>query len=96
MSNTYPRCHEIRPCFARDRGACTILTETYPYDCPFCKPEREVTNGKHYPHREGSLVKQIEITHCAYCTYQKNGSCTNKVAACWVSPDDYCSWGEHT
>jgi len=52
------RCRDTRPCFAREvnpegTGICLILMDTYlneNRDCPFCKPEKEVTDGKRYPY----------------------------------------------
>lgn len=52
------RCRDTRPCFAREvnpegRVVCMILSNTYlneSRDCPFCKPEREVTGGMQYPY----------------------------------------------
>jgi len=49
------RCNDSRDCFAKIDGykgkICTLLTKTYPKDtCPFCKADREVTNGKRYPY----------------------------------------------
>lgn len=46
-------CEESRPCFAKGMyGGCTLLTDTYPDgSCPFCKPEKEVTNGISYPYK---------------------------------------------
>ena len=52
-------CNDNRTCFARYRAyggtgplICTVLTDAYPVvgQCPFCKPEREITKGKHYPY----------------------------------------------
>lgn len=45
-------CIDERPCFARFESECTLLEDTYPEgECPFCKPERDVTNGVRYPMR---------------------------------------------
>lgn len=52
------RCSDPRPCFAREvnpegTGICMILRDTYLNEnknCPFCKPEKEVTDGKRYPY----------------------------------------------
>lgn len=46
-------CRDTRKCFAaiekRGYRMCSVLTETYfGNQCPFCKPERDVTDGKHY------------------------------------------------
>lgn len=43
-------CNETtRKCFANKDGACTLLKTNYPEgECPFCKPERYVTDGKYY------------------------------------------------
>lgn len=46
------KCTELENrCFARTVGnRCSILDgESIRHPCPFCKPKREVTNGKHYP-----------------------------------------------
>lgn len=45
------RCRDKRPCFGRRGEYCQCLIKTYDRDgdCPFCKPEREVTDGKVYP-----------------------------------------------
>lgn len=51
-------CSDPRQCFARKTAStglpvCAILTDTYEHagkQCPFCKPDREVTNGKQYPY----------------------------------------------
>lgn len=51
-------CNDTRTCFAKfrypdGRVTCRLLTETYPNgECPFCKPDREVTNGIVYPNNE--------------------------------------------
>ena len=58
MGATIPKqCKDKRPCFARQRGTrlCTALSEVYEGTgvmCPFCKPEKEVTNGKAYPYNK--------------------------------------------
>ena len=54
------RCNDSRPCFAKvvfpvkggkTKQVCTILVKGYKANtCPFCKPRREVTNGKTYPY----------------------------------------------
>lgn len=55
---TDPYCKEQRDCFAsvifRGTRKCTVLNETYGHDveCPFCKPKKDVTNGKTYPHNK--------------------------------------------
>lgn len=43
-------CYDIRKCFARKFFKCTILTGTYlkSGQCPFCKEERDVTDGVNY------------------------------------------------
>lgn len=56
MSNTMAECRDTRKCFATvyygGMRWCKALGGP-PYkndgDCPFCKEEREVTNGKVYP-----------------------------------------------
>ena len=52
-----PTCHDSRECFAAMpcQGGfrkCRILTNSYEEDgdCPFCKPDVEVTNGQRYPY----------------------------------------------
>lgn len=53
-----PYCYDDAPCFARKldkdgRGRCTILYREYIFGgCPFCKPQKEITNGKRYPYEE--------------------------------------------
>lgn len=44
-----PECYDERECFARQNGKCTILNEAPTDVCKFCKPRRDVTNGKAYP-----------------------------------------------
>lgn len=52
-----PICIDTRECFAKmrtgDRYRCDCLTRSYDVDgdCPFCKPEKEITNGKRYPRK---------------------------------------------
>lgn len=50
--NAYrPYCNDSRKCFAKSlSGHCGILTSTYLNDeeCPFCKEERNVTDGYRY------------------------------------------------
>ena len=43
-------CNEgTRKCFANKDGNCTLLKANYPAgECPFCKPERHVTDGKDF------------------------------------------------
>ena len=43
-------CNEVtRKCFANKDGVCTLLKANYPEgECPFCKPERHITDGKDY------------------------------------------------
>ena len=50
------KCFDTRPCFAKNkrssgRCTCSILNASYINDgeCPFCKPEQFVTDGKFYP-----------------------------------------------
>lgn len=56
MGSTLPQqCNDKRPCFARQRGTrlCTALVEVYKTGlCPFCKPEKEITDGKAYPYNK--------------------------------------------
>lgn len=44
-------CYTKGECFARsDKGRCSLLKTGYPDgNCPFRKPDKEVTNGKRYP-----------------------------------------------
>lgn len=47
------RCYDERKCFAKNDKYCSILTRGYiDKPCPFCKPKRDVTNGKVYPVKE--------------------------------------------
>jgi len=46
-------CRDSRECFGRlPDKTCRALTGTYEQDgqCPFCKPDREVTDGVRYPY----------------------------------------------
>ena len=51
---TNPVCEDTRECFgAMVHGGmrfCRALSSTYAEDgqCPFCKPDRDITNGKQY------------------------------------------------
>lgn len=49
-SRPFPMCQDRRKCFARtERGQCKALSSAYPDgECPFCKPDGNVTNGKRY------------------------------------------------
>ncbi len=57
-----PTCNDSRPCFGKysikdlpDKVLCNCLNAHAKYkdgECPFCKPEREVTNGKIYPYNK--------------------------------------------
>lgn len=64
-----PTCHDRRKCFAqeqlgRTRKICTILHATYQEGkCPFCKPVRDMTDGKAYPRNENYVGR----------TYKGNG-----------------------
>lgn len=56
MEIPFPKCIDTRKCFARNKlKDCTILKQTWPRDgaCKFCKAEKEVTNGRRYPLRQG-------------------------------------------
>ena len=67
MSDVYypnlENCSDKRPCFARENGKCRVLKsddqgkfyDPVTHPCPFCKPNRSVTNGKTYPHRDALL-----------------------------------------
>lgn len=46
------KCNDCRECFARTKdGKCTILVSGYENGkCPFCKPDRDVTDGVTYKH----------------------------------------------
>ena len=54
MNNSLKLCNDCRRCFAKnERGMCRVLAETYnDSECPFCKPNRIVTNGRIYPDME--------------------------------------------
>lgn len=50
-----PECGESRSCFGKSESGkrCRVLTETYRVGkCPFCKKERAITDGKHYPYQK--------------------------------------------
>lgn len=52
MEIPFPKCRDTRECFARNKFRdCTILKATSSRDgaCEFCKPDKEVTNGRRYP-----------------------------------------------
>ena len=53
----YEICPDSRECFAKKNGRCIVLQrdlgrhiQFYKKDgeCPFCKPHRDITNGKVY------------------------------------------------
>lgn len=49
----FPKCNDSRKCFGKTQtgSECKVLTRTYrDGKCPFCKPERDVTNGRRYPY----------------------------------------------
>jgi hypothetical protein len=56
-------CKDTRPCFAKNKDAygynlCGILTDGFPNGkCKFCKPRRDVTDGKLYPARTHYLYR---------------------------------------
>ena len=54
-----PKCNDLRRCFAKGGDyTCSALTETYPAGkCPFCKPDRAVTDGYRY-FKNGGRVKE--------------------------------------
>ena len=54
-----PDCYKHKPCFARGlTGKCGCLSVTYPgRACPFCKPKRDVTDGKVYPYNTAMYQK---------------------------------------
>ena len=58
MGATIPKkCKDKRPCFARQRNTriCTALSELYEGTgrmCPFCKRDKEITNGVTYPYNK--------------------------------------------
>lgn len=58
-------CNDTRECFARKtffgETTCALLETSYSEDkkCPFCKPHREYTNGKHYPYRQDLLDHRL-------------------------------------
>ena len=56
IQNKNAKCHDTRNCFAKEYRKevcfCNILVAPgYEKDseCPFCKPNKEITNGKRYP-----------------------------------------------
>lgn len=58
-------CVDSRECFGKikdlnNKTRCDILRETYVKDgeCPFCKPEREYTNGVFYPYDDPKEPKE--------------------------------------
>jgi hypothetical protein len=57
MSTPLKQCNDNRPCFGKGRNlagdvVCRVLCETYADgECPFCKPESDVTKGKKYPYK---------------------------------------------
>ena len=59
-------CNDTRFCFAKNlsSGRCEILIQRSANDkgypngkCPFCKPERNVTNDKYYPYNSAYLKR---------------------------------------
>lgn len=41
-----PRCHDTRHCWAKERGFCKILNQTYAdNECPFRKEENNVSKS---------------------------------------------------
>lgn len=53
MEIPFPKCRDTRECFARNKfNDCTILKQTSSRNgaCTFCKPDKEVTKGRRYPH----------------------------------------------
>lgn len=62
-------CNDSRYCFAKRNDMkghwfCEILKDNYPDGvCPFCKPERDVTNGEWYPwdptYKEPVIEKKV-------------------------------------
>lgn len=54
MIQTYPKCRDSRKCFAKNQfNDCTILKEVArDGECRFCKPYKEVTKGRTYPHNK--------------------------------------------
>lgn len=66
MTGQRKRCHDPRPCFARINGGCALIGYDKPMykdgECPFCKPDREVTNGVYYPTRtEGRYEGKVSF-----------------------------------
>lgn len=56
-SKRYEKCPDTRDCFAKLGGECVVLQRdsnhskifyTKDGECPFCKPNRDITNGKVY------------------------------------------------
>lgn len=54
MNNSLKGCRDCRTCFAKnEKGMCRLLDEVYnDRECPFCKPDRNITNGRIYPDME--------------------------------------------
>lgn len=48
------KCNDKRKCFAQTiYHDCSLLLETYEDGkCPFCKPEKTITNGRAYPWKQ--------------------------------------------
>ena len=53
----YEICPDSRECFAKKNGRCIVLQRDSNHskgfyskdgECPFCKPHRDITNGKVY------------------------------------------------
>jgi len=56
-SKRYEKCPDSRECFAKLGDECVVLQRdanrrkifyTEDGECPFCKPDRDITNGKVY------------------------------------------------
>lgn len=48
---SFETCKDSRNCFAKQCGKCKLLKKVYPDgECPFCKEEQFMTNGKYYPY----------------------------------------------
>lgn len=46
------KCIDTRECFEKlSNKSCLALSITYEHDgeCPFCKPDARITDGKYYP-----------------------------------------------
>lgn len=67
-SKRYEKCPDTRECFARLGDECVVLQRdsnhskifyTEDRECPFCKPERDVTDGKRYFYNPVNSTKSL-------------------------------------